>query len=69
MRDKNGKELKHGDFVRVDFVRLNAPICTCYCQVYNDELKVIKGEEPSTYYTREITKIGESLESLPQKET
>ena len=62
MKDKNGVELKHGDFVRVDFVRINSPICTCYCQVYNDKLEVVKGKEPEYYYSRTLTKIGETLE-------
>lgn len=63
MKDRNGVLLKHGDFVRVDFVCVNAPMRTCYCQVNMDKLEVVEGKEPATYYTRTLTKVGE-----PKKE-
>lgn len=64
MKDKNGIELKHGDFVKTDFYIKNTLIHTCFCQVYNDKLEILFGKELNKYDTRTIEKIGKLKENL-----
>lgn len=64
MKDKNKIELKHEDFVKIDFYIKNTQIYTCFCQVCNDKLEILFGKEPNKYDTRTIEKIGKLKENL-----